>query len=156
MSQVLIQNLIRQLNELQEGSRWFDQSLKDKLDMLSDKEAFAHPVPQVHSVAEHVSHMLEWRRECLLRFEGKRRDLMNSPDDWKSNDELKAIGWTNLKNLLYDSTRHMITSLENQDDAYLETMFLDTGYNFHYLVDGIIQHDIYHLGQIGITLKLMR
>lgn len=156
MPQILVQNLIRQLNELQEGSLWFDQSLKDKIDQLTEEEAFARPLPQVHSVAEHVSHMLEWRKECLLRFEGKRRDLMNSPEDWKSNAELKAVGWINLKNLLYDSTKKMVDVLKNLDDTYLETKFLDTGYNFHYLVDGIIQHDIYHLGQIGITLKLMR
>lgn len=68
MSRVLINNLIRQLNELHDGSLWFDQSIKDKIDRLPSDLVFKRPVPLVHSVAEHVSHMLAWRKECMLRF----------------------------------------------------------------------------------------
>ena len=80
---------------------------------------------------------------------------MNSADDWKDTIALSEIGWTNLKNLFYESTVTLISALEKQDDTYLETKFLDTDYNFHYLIEGIIQHDLYHLGQIGITIKIL-
>ncbi len=155
MSQVLIKNLIRQLNESQDRSLWFDQCYKEKIGSLSDAEAFAIPILEVHSVAEHISHVLEWRKECLLRFKGQKTELMNSADDWKDNVALREIGWTNLKNLFYESTVTFIQALEKQDDTYLETRFLDTDYNFHYLIEGIIQHDLYHLGQIGITIKIL-
>jgi hypothetical protein len=81
---------------------------------------------------------------------------MNSPADWKSNDALRSIGWTNLKNDLYSSRVELINLIANRDDEYLETKFQDTDYNYHYLIEGIIQHDLYHLGQIGITIKLLR
>ena len=80
---------------------------------------------------------------------------MNSPDDWKDNTELRKFGWTNLKNALYNSRIELIELFANRDDTYLENKFLDTEYNFHYLIEGIIQHDLYHLGQIGITIKLL-
>ncbi len=51
MAQVLIKNIIRQLHEIQEGSLWFDQCFKDKIDGLSASEALTNPIPQVHSVA---------------------------------------------------------------------------------------------------------
>ncbi|HEU5166271.1 MAG TPA: DinB family protein [Chitinophagaceae bacterium] len=156
MSKILINNIIRQLNEIQEGSLWFDQCFKDKIDGLPHEEAFKRPIPEVHSVAEHISHIIEWRKECLLRFKGQRTDLMNGPDDWKDNDELFKIGWYNLKNAFYQSTLTLIDALEDHDDDYLETKFLDTNYDFHYLIEGIIQHDLYHLGQIGITIKLVK
>jgi uncharacterized damage-inducible protein DinB len=155
MSRVLIDNIIRQLNEIQEGSLWFDQCFKDKIGNLSDEDAFARPIPDVHSVAEHVSHMLEWRKECILRFKGLKRELMNSPDDWKDNAELIKFGWTNLKNALYDSRLELEELFADHDDTYLERRFLDTEYNLHYLIEGIIQHDLYHLGQIGITVRLL-
>ena len=155
MAQVLIKNIIRQLHEIQEGSLWFDQCFKDKIDGLSDAEALTSPIPQVHSVAEHVSHMLEWRKECMIRFNGLRTELMNSPDDWKDNIELSKIGWTELKNAFYNSQLELIRLMESQDDTFLETKFLDTDYNFHYLIEGIIHHDLYHLGQIGVTIKLL-
>ena len=62
MAKILIENFIRQLNEIQDGSLWFDQSFMDKLENLSAADALKRPVPAVHSVAEHVSHMLEWRK----------------------------------------------------------------------------------------------
>ena len=63
MQQVLIKNIIRQLNEIHDGSLWFDQCFKNKIDNLPDADALARPIPQIHSVAEHVSHILEWRME---------------------------------------------------------------------------------------------
>lgn len=156
MSRVLIRNIIRQLNEIQDGSLWFDQCFKEKINGLSDEEALTRPIPELHSVAEHISHIIAWRKECLLRFKGQRTDLMNSPDDWKDNLALSKMGWANLRNLFYESTVTLINALENKDDDYLETGFLDTDYNFHYLIEGIIQHDLYHLGQIGITIKLLK
>lgn len=155
MAQVLIRNIIRQLHEIQEGSLWFDQCFKEKIDGLSDSQALTRPIPEVHSVAEHVSHMLEWRKECMIRFKGLRTELMNSPDDWKDNTELSKTGWTELKNAFYNSQAELIRQLESKDDKYLDTKFLDTDYNFHYLIEGIIHHDLYHLGQIGVTIKLL-
>ena len=155
MSQILINNIVRQLNEIQDGSLWFDQSFKDKIDNLSEEEALTRPIPEIHSVAEHVTHMLEWRKECILRYQGLKTNLMNSPDDWKDNTELRKIGWPILKNSLYNSRSELIDLLVNQDDAYLQNKFLDTEYNFHYLIEGIIHHDLYHLGQIGITIRLL-
>lgn len=156
MAVVLINNLIRQLNEIQEGSLWFDQSFKDKFDHLSDAEALKRPMPEIFSVAEHVSHMLAWRKECVLRFKGIKTELMNSPDDWKSTNELSTLGWTNLKNALYNSRAELIDLIADRDDTYLDTKFQDTEYNYHYLIEGIIQHDLYHLGQIGVTIKLLK
>jgi uncharacterized damage-inducible protein DinB len=155
MSQVLIKNILRQLNEIHDGSLWFDQCFKEKIDKLPEAEALIRPIPQVHSVAEHISHILEWRKECLLRFKGQRTDFMNSADDWKGDIELKKIGWVNLRNLFYESTVTLINALQNKDDTYLDIKFLDTDYNFHYLIEGIIKHDLYHIGQIGITIKLL-
>ncbi len=78
MSRVLINNIIRQLNEIQDGSLWFDQCFKDKIDTLSDDDALTRPIPEIHSVAEHISHMLEWRKECVLRFKGLKTGLFIS------------------------------------------------------------------------------
>lgn len=155
MPQILINNIVRQLIEIQEGSPWFDQSFKDKIGNLSDAEAMTRPVPQVHSVAEHVSHMLEWRKECLIRFDGLRTELMNSPEDWKTNEQLSKIGWTKLRDDFYKSQSEIVGLLETKDDSFLEIKFPDTDYNFHYLIEGIIHHDLYHLGQIGVSIKLL-
>ena len=156
MPQVLIHDLIRQFREIQDGSPWFDQSFTDKLKGLTEAEGLTRPLPALHSVAEHLSHILEWRKECLRRLRDEYTDLMNSPDDWKDNTTIARTGWAALQQQFVASTADMISALQGRDDEYLQTPFREEGYTFHYLFEGIIQHDLYHLGQIGITLKLLR
>lgn len=71
-------------------------------------------------------------------------------------EELRTIGWTRLTSGLEESKLQLINALTHQNDDFLQTPFLDTGYNFLYLMEGIIHHDVYHLGQIGITIKLLK
>jgi uncharacterized damage-inducible protein DinB len=155
MSQILIKNIIRQLNEIHDGALWFDECFRNKIDKLTDDEALTRPIPQIHSVAELVSHCLAWRKECMLRFKDLRTELMNSPDDWKNNIELSKAGWTELKNSFYESRTELIHLIENQDDTFLEKINPVSDCTYHYLIEGIIHHDLYHLGQIGITIKLL-
>lgn len=156
MGQVLIKDIIRQLHEIHDGALWFDQCFKDKIGNLTDSEAITTPMPPIHSVAEHVAHMLAWRKECILMFTGIKTALMNSPADWRSNDELRIVGWHNLKNEFFNSRYALIQLIENHDDSFLETKFPGQDYTFHYLIEGIIQHDLYHMGQIGITIRLLK
>ena len=56
-----IHNLTRQLSEAIDGEPWIDETFSKKLSSLSEEQAFTRPLPSVHSVAELVSHLLEWR-----------------------------------------------------------------------------------------------
>ncbi len=42
----------------------------------------------------------------------------------------------------------------NQSDSILEDPVPGRNHNFRFLIEGMIQHDIYHLGQIGLMAKL--
>ncbi|WP_314058014.1 hypothetical protein [Empedobacter brevis] len=80
---------------------------------------------------------------------------MDSPENWRTNEELKTIGWKKLKADLLESQNELVNLLADKTDAYLEENDYVPGYSYKYLVEGLIHHDIYHLGQIGITLKLL-
>lgn len=151
-----IESLVRQWQEVQEGPNWVDENFKKKLDTLSEDQAFQRPIADVHSVAELLSHLLVWRREAIQRLNGMDRQLwMNSPENWRTNDELKAIGWESLKADFYKSQQELIALVGRQADRYLENIYSD-GYPYWYLIEGLIHHDFYHLGQLGITVKLLQ
>jgi hypothetical protein len=40
------------------------------------------------------------------------------------------------------------------NDNFLESEYKE-GRSFDYIVEGIIHHDIYHLGQIGLVISLL-
>ncbi|MFC4874793.1 DinB family protein [Negadavirga shengliensis] len=155
MDNKLIKNITRQLQDVQDQENWLDENFKKKIDDIPEEQAFKRPFPELHSVAELVSHLLEWRKESIRKLKGEAAKLtMDSPENWRTNDELKKVGWDKLKSDFYESQLELIRLIENQPDEYLEKEYQD-GYKFKYLIEGLIHHDLYHLGQLGITIKFL-
>jgi len=157
MENKIIELLVRQLQDVQDGSNWLDENFKKKLTGISEYEAFIRPIPEVHSVAELVAHLLIWRSEGIKKLQGHKSNVtIDSPENWRSNSELKEMGWDKLRNDFFASQLELIGLIKNHDDHYLFENEYVPGYSYYYLAEGLIQHDIYHLGQIGITIKLLR
>jgi uncharacterized damage-inducible protein DinB len=157
MENKLIINYIEQLKTTLEGDNWLDENFKKKLEKISEENAFIRPIPEIHSIAELVAHILIWRVEGIKKLQGIKSNVtINSPKNWRTNEELQKIGWEKLKTDLFNSQKGLIELLESKSDEYLEENNYASEYSYKYLVEGLIQHDIYHLGQRGITLKLIK
>lgn len=156
MENKLINNFVQQLKNNNEGSSWLDENFSKKLENVNEENAFIRPLPEIRSVAELAAHILIWRIEGIKKLQGvKSYVTMDSPENWRTNEELKIIGWKKLKANLLESQTELVNLLADKTDAYLEENDYVPGYSYKYLVEGLIHHDIYHLGQIGITLKLL-
>jgi uncharacterized damage-inducible protein DinB len=156
MANLLIQDYLRQLNLIYEGAPWIDESFAKKLDSVSEEDAFRRPLPEVHSVAEVLSHLIEWRRELIKRFQTGRPafPLYESEKNWYSNAVLKERGWSQLREDFAATQQELIQLWESWDDDFLQQSYQDE-YPYHYLVEGIVHHDLYHLGQIGLIIKML-
>lgn len=152
----IVENTIEQLKDVQNGITWYDDNIEKKINPIASNQAFIRPLPEIHSVAEIVSHMLVWRRDTIGKLKGQESDLtIESPENWKSNEELKIIGWDKLKKDLSDSQEELVNYLSDKDDQYLKETMYKEEFSLKYLVEGLLHHDLYHLGQIGITIKLL-
>lgn len=157
MSNILINDIIRQLEEVMNADIWLDENFDKKLGQVSEDEVFIRPIPEIHSVAELISHLHEWRLETISRLKGNKQGFVeDDPRNWRTNDELKAVGWENLKRNFYESQQQLIDFLATKDDDYLEEKYPHYTYNYKYLAQGMIHHDMYHLGQLGITIKMLK
>lgn len=155
MENTLIKNIIQQFQDIQNQEVWLDENFEKKIEGISENQVFQRPLPELHSVAELISHLLEWRKESILRLNGQDAKLtVESPENWRTNEELKLIGWKKLKSDFYNSRKELTKLIESQPDDYLKNKSKD-GYEFKYLIEGLIHHDLYHLGQIGITIKFL-
>jgi len=152
----IIHNLTRQLSEAIDGAPWIIETFSKKISGLSEEQAFTRPLPSVHSVAELVSHLLEWRISVLSILQGGTRTItMDSPANWKDNDTLRQEGWDILKEKFYKSQQDIITFLDQQNDDYLEQLDKKEHHSYLYYSEGLIHHDMYHLGQIGLVIKML-
>lgn len=153
MNQILVNNFISQINQVISGQPWLDEWFEKKLSNISEEEAFKKPGPDINSVAENLSHITQWRFEILRRFElGHRTMWIDDPRNWISNEDLKKDGWQALKDNFHKSQDQLVEYLKDKPDEFLETPYADK--DFGYLLEGILHHDLYHLGQIGLILKL--
>lgn len=156
MNSKVVENIIGQLRDIQSGITWYDDNFEKKIASLPEEKVFERPIPEIHSVAELISHIWVWRMDTIKKFKGLQSNLtIESPENWKSNEELRIIGWEKLKSDLTKSQIELTNLLADKTDDYLENNQYEGKYSLKYMVEGIIHHDLYHLGQIGITIKLL-
>lgn len=153
----LNEQFTNQLRQLYEKGAWFGDTYQEKLQDVTSEQAFRQPHPGVHSIAELVAHVIFWRMPVIKKLKGE-KDYVASVDDpanWPPLDTLKAKGWSALLKDFDDSQKQLLKLLANADEKFFESEY-SPGNSMAYVTEGIIQHDIYHLGQLGLVKRMLR
>ena len=158
---ILIENMVAQLREIRDGSLWMGDSYADKLKTLDAREAFRRPVEGMHSAAELLAHLTAWREDALLKIRtGKGRLRDRDAENWPEPASLADRGWEAVLKRFDDSLDQLLAELEGRDDTFLEATYYDQDYGgdfpYAFLLNGLLHHDLYHLGQLGLTLKFLK
>ena len=157
----LIQYIIEQLEEVQHGKLWIGSTFNSKLNQIDEKSVFLRPIENLHSVAEIISHLTLWRKETILKIQtGKGSKTDHCKENWLTNDELKMVGWDKI-NSEYDRTLvQLIDLLKSKEDGFLNELYYDidfkSDFEYSFVINGMLHHDIYHLGQLGIIIKYFK
>lgn len=155
-SNVQLSIYIRQIQELYNGDNWMDENFSKKLNNLKSEIAFKQPYPGKHSVAEVLWHCIYWRKVLIKRMEGDREfgRITEEEQNFLSLELLKKKGWKKLLAEFADIHKSLINFLKVKNDNFLEEEY-QSGYTNKYVIEGIISHDYYHLGQIGYIISLL-
>lgn len=155
-----INSLIFQLKETKSGKPWIGSSFDRKLSILNNEDFFRRPLPKLHSVAELISHLTIWRKETVLKIitgEGSITD--KDPSNWQDLENLKIVGRKKLMEDFDQSLDKIIELLQDKNDDFLNQPYYDTDfkdtYPYSFVLCGMLHHDLYHLGQIGIIVKFL-
>ncbi|MEW6194652.1 MAG: DinB family protein [Bacteroidota bacterium] len=152
-----VKNYINQLTQLFGGDSWNDESYMEKLKSVNEQIAFAQPLPGKHSVAEILWHVIYWKTILIKQIQGdfEFRKRTEKEFNFLPVEKLKQKGWINLVAEFKQTHETLIAMLNERDDNFLQEEF-SPGKSFDYQIDGIIHHDIYHLGQIGLVISLLK
>ena len=74
---ILIEYLIKQLLDNQEGKVWVGANYNRILKKTNETNAFIKPKPELHSVAEIISHLTTWQKETILKIKTGREHVKN-------------------------------------------------------------------------------
>lgn len=150
--------MIISLSETFEGAPWYGDSVMQKLEnvpyVIGDKSC----IPQSHNVAQIVGHLIAWKNFTLEKLKGNADfDIeVGSKSDWPDIEVNSQRDWEDLKHKLVVSQSKIYEILKEKDDNFLDEKVSGRDYTINYLLNGIIQHDIYHIGQIGLIQSQLK
>jgi len=145
-----------QLKRSQEGQAWHGPSLHELLDGVTAEQAGARPIPNAHSIWELVNHIITWEQIALRRLEGEGQLEIPDEINFPPAPDASESAWQDTLQSLKESHRTLREGIKKIDDARLEEIPSGTSYSFYVLLHGVIQHNLYHAGQIALLKKAIR
>ena len=151
-----ISAIIENFKAVMQGNPWFGRSVYAVLDDINPAIAHKKTRGDAHTIAELLYHMLTWSEFTLARLNGdKDMDLDTSEElDWREIDPGEHTweqGLTDYKK----ANQLIIAALQKKDDKFLDSTVDFRSYDFRFLLNGLVQHHIYHLGQIAYVKTLL-
>lgn len=134
------------------GEPWIDVQIIGALKGLKAKDAAKH-IHGLNAIWQIVHHMSCWRETILQRVQGK---IIPSPPDnyFVAINDTSSKAWTAAISRLKMAQKDLLSYLaKNTDDPDQHPG--NGNYSRYELIQGILQHDAYHLGQIVLIRKML-
>lgn len=143
------ERIVRQLRDFYSQNNWVTYNFKDKVLSLPASDVMHNVKGHTHSIAELVAHMMAWRNFVLQKLTGNDEfDIEdNSKDDWPP-----VTDWEKLKKEFHEDHYALLDAIESFPSSKLDATVPLRNYSFRYLINGILEHDFYHSGQIGSVI----
>ncbi|EMR02098.1 DinB family protein [Cesiribacter andamanensis] len=149
------QRIADQLKRSMEGEAWHGPALLELLADVSAPEAAAHPLPVAHSIWELCLHLNCWQVAVLQRLQGQAMEY--APDeDWPTPPAPTEAAWQQALEQLQYTYRQLQAAILQLPDEQLEQPCPGKNYSLYILLHGLIQHILYHGGQIALLRKALQ
>jgi uncharacterized damage-inducible protein DinB len=147
--------LADQIRRAFEGEAWHGDSVLEILSGVNAKTASARPISNAHSIWELVLHISAWDNITIRRANGEAvqpSDDENFPPVKDTSD----AAWERTLDAVKTTHSDLVKTVAAFPDARLGDQVpgkSQSYYNFFYLFSGIVQHELYHAGQIVLLNK---
>lgn len=156
-----IERLLDQFRRAYDGDSWAGPSLLATLQGLTAAQAQQRPLPAAHSIWEIVLHLETWLQVVRRRIAEHK---LLGPTDEQNWPALPAVAdeaaWQQAQDRLTHAHAHLLTTVATLHDADLErylpqepTYAQGTPGSYYVLLHGLVQHTLYHTGQIALLRK---
>lgn len=148
------QRISKLFEDLYDGSPWIDVTLLGTLKNISAEKAAAKIAPDRNSIWQILNHIVSWRDNVLKRVQG---EVIISPADnyFTPVADTSEKAWQQALKQLEDTELRWIDFLKKFDESQFERIYPVNEMTFYEHIQGILQHDAYHLGQIVLLSKLL-
>jgi uncharacterized damage-inducible protein DinB len=147
--------LADQVRRAFEGDAWHGDSVLEILKGVNAKMAEAHPIQNAHSIWELVLHVAAWDAAVLTRTGGTAIELSDEQNFPPVKDTSEAAWHTAIEHAKHTHDE-LVKAVVAFPDSRLQEQVpgkTESYYNFFYMFSGIVQHELYHAGQIALLKK---
>jgi uncharacterized damage-inducible protein DinB len=148
-----IQRIEDQLRRAFKGNAWHGPAVRELLADVTAEKAAARPLSNAHSIWEIVLHMATWEEVVRRRLQGETVADLAPEQDWPLVRDTSAAAWASAIDRLERANGVLCEAIVRLDDRALAEKVPGKEDSVYTMLHGIIQHDLYHAGQIAILKK---
>lgn len=131
---------------------WYGPTLAELIAKTSPEDAVAPPVPGAHAISSLLQHLLLWNERVRKTCEGTPMPRWEAEKEWAE----PPIPWKELVARWNQSRNGLEERIRNFPIEDLGKQVPGRTYPYETLLLGIVQHTIYHSGQIAMILSMLR
>jgi uncharacterized damage-inducible protein DinB len=149
-----------ELRRVHDGAPWSGSPTMDLLKNITSSQANYRASGDLHTIWEIVLHMIGWQNEVKRRLEGGSSSLPED-GDWPAASGGDEQSWKATLAAFEASHQDLVQALSKKDGFDLDELpdeprdrELGNGVSWYVMLHGVLQHNVYHSGQIGVLRKL--
>ena len=149
-----LRRIADQLRRASEGGAWHGPSLRELLQDVEAGRAATRAVPGAHTIWELVLHVTTWRDVARRRLQGDWAEP-SEEENWPVPPEPSERAWRQARDAMEEAGLALRAAIESASEERLDQPLAegrDTGY---VLLHGLVQHDLYHAGQIAVLRRAL-
>jgi len=147
--------IAEQLRRAFEGDAWHGPALLELLQDVDAATAAAKPLPDVHSIWELVLHIAAWDQAARLRIGGETVQLTGTAN-FPVVPKPGEAAWRKAVTQAKRTHDVLVKTVKGLSESRLRERVPGKKYDFYFMLHGVVQHELYHAGQIAILKKAMR
>jgi uncharacterized damage-inducible protein DinB len=145
-----------QLRRAFDGEAWHGDSLFEILDGVTAARAASHPIEGAHSIWELALHIAAWDGVALRRMRGAAVELSDL-ENFPPVADASEAAWRAAQREVRRGHEELVAAVAAFPESRLEEIVPGkkaAHYTFYYMLHGVVQHELYHAGQIALLKKL--
>jgi uncharacterized damage-inducible protein DinB len=147
------ERLADQIERAVNGEAWHGPAWCDVLKGVGRDAALQRPVSDAHSIAEIVLHVTTWHDIVRRRLLGEILGEVSDEQDWPKAAFANDQEWQDAVARLFETGRALSKAVAAFPPEQLHENRSNVAQTWYVLLIGILQHDLYHAGQVGLLRK---
>jgi hypothetical protein len=149
-----IELIADQLQRSYSGEAWHGPSVQELLTDVTAEQALARPLAQGHCIWELTMHIGVWMSAARRRLAGDPAKL-TPQEDWPLIDGGSPAAWLQTLDALEQEHKQLKAAICSLPEPSLENLTPGKNYSLVFLLHGVVQHNLYHAGQIALLKKAL-